>query len=112
MINQSSFGGHHHLHQATSALLNQAGFPNNAHAAPAGLVRTLLPGGHPNVSLGLEVRKTHITQNCHVINWGIQTFGSPPEKRPVTFLANSTYNRERTKEIYPKKEVPTGKYTT
>eukprot|EP00093_Oithona_nana_P008076 08076.XXX_67605_82710_1 [CDS] Oithona nana genome sequencing. len=56
MINQSSYGGHHHLHQATSALLNQAGFPNNAaHAAQAGLVRTLLPGGHPSVSLGLEV---------------------------------------------------------
>lgn len=58
MLNQSTFAGL----QATSAML--PGFPNNT-----GLVRTLLPG-HPNVSLGLEVRSSKLlfyvrTQSRH-----------------------------------------------
>ena len=50
MLNQSTTFGC--LPGASSALLQ--GFPNNT-----GLVRTLLPG-HPNVSLGLEVRQSSV----------------------------------------------------
>ena len=112
MINQSSYGGHHHLHQATSALLNQAGFPNNAaHAAQAGLVRTLLPGGHPSVSLGLEVRKTHIRQNCRVINWGIQTFASS-RKTTRHVLLKKEEEQKKSTQSQRKKGSPLKENTT
>ena len=89
MINQSTFGGHL---QATSALL--PGFPNNA-AHQAGLVRTLLPGaGHPNVSLGLEVRKKdtyHTKLPCHQL--GNSNFW----KNDVTFPPWNKRTRSRIK---------------